>query len=98
MNKPLSHRKIWLTGASTGIGRSLALELAKRNNFVIVSSRDATKLGQLAQLNPTQIYPLPLDVTQKNAVMAAAATIEAKFGSLDILIANAGSSEHVDVA
>src|SRR5262245_22593395 len=51
----------WVTGASSGIGRALALALAKRGAKVAASARSADKLAELARLD-ARVAPFPLDV------------------------------------
>ena len=80
---------IWITGASTGIGRELALTLARAGAKVAVSARSREKLDELAGLAPG-ILMVPLDVTDQAATALAFATIEAKIGPLDLVILNAG--------
>ena len=88
----MNYRTAWITGASTGIGRALALELARRGSRVVVSARNADRLTALTAESEA-IHPLALDVTDGAAVTAAAATIEADIGELDLCIPNAGISE-----
>jgi len=59
-----------VTGASSGIGRATALELAGRGHHVLAAARRADKLDELAHAD-TNITALPLDVTDAEAVAAA---------------------------
>ena len=59
-------RSVWITGASSGIGRELALRLARRGAKVAASARSADKLAALAAANPN-ITAYPLDVTDAQA-------------------------------
>lgn len=88
-------KSVWITGASTGIGRELAIRLAGEGARVFASARNAELLQELAQRHG--IEPLPLDVTSREQVLAAAAQIRARAGHLDVLVANAGNCEYVDV-
>lgn len=93
-------KKIFITGASSGIGNALAYEYAKRfsNEKTIIGlvSRRSEHLQQLASELQTQhqitcaIYPL--DVRDSAALEAAAQDFIARFGAPDIVIANAGVS------
>jgi NADP-dependent 3-hydroxy acid dehydrogenase YdfG len=82
---------IWITGASTGIGRALALRLAREGRPVAISARNAEELGEVARAASDCIHPFPLDVTDRNAVRGAAEAIAAKFGQVDIAVLNAGT-------
>ena len=91
-------RRVWITGASSGIGRAMALELAARGATVIASARSHNGLTLLAADSGTdRIHPLPLDVTDRAATLAAARTIHERFGGMDIAVFNAGTCEYVDV-
>lgn len=80
---------VWITGASTGIGRELALQLARDGTTIAVSARSAEKLAELASLSAA-IKPYPLDVTDARAAAETFARIEAELGSVDLAILNAG--------
>jgi short-subunit dehydrogenase len=83
---------IWITGAGTGIGKALALAYNEAGNTIILSGRKKAQLDEVANLlsNP---YVLPLDVVDEQAIAAAVAEVEAKYGQVDILINNAGVSQ-----
>ncbi len=82
-------RVVWITGASTGIGRELALSLARDGCRVAVSARSASKLAELAALSPL-ISAFDLDVTDGGAVAQTVARIESSLGPIDLAILNAG--------
>ena len=84
-------RVAWITGASSGIGRALALRLASRGWQVAASARDAAALATLAAAMPAQIRIWPLDVTDAAATTAAVAAITAALGPLDLCVFNAGT-------
>ncbi len=86
---PSTWKVIWITGASTGIGRELALRLADCGVTVAVSARSADKLGDLAKLSQN-IKSYPLDVTDLDASLATAAQIAQELGPIDLAILNAG--------
>ncbi len=79
----------WVTGASTGIGRELALKLAANGVRVAVSARTADKLEALAHAN-ANIVPIPLDVTARADVVAAHRRIVGTIGPIDLAVLNAG--------
>ena len=79
----------WITGASTGIGREIALILAQQGVRVAASARGAEELAGLARLSPN-ISPVPVDVTDVAAVVEAHGRIQAELGPIDLAILNAG--------
>lgn len=90
-------RTAWITGASSGLGRALAIELASQGVLVAASARSSDKLAVLAADYPT-IRAYPLDVTDSEALSKTAQEIETDLGSLDLAIFNAGTYEPVGLA
>lgn len=84
-------RTAWVTGASSGIGRALALRLAREGWTVAASARNGEALAQLAAEMPGSIQAFPLDVTDAEAVAATFAAIEAAIGPLELAVFNAGT-------
>jgi NADP-dependent 3-hydroxy acid dehydrogenase YdfG len=82
---------IWITGASAGIGRALALRLAQEGRPTAISARRAEDLAEVARRMPDRIFPFPVDVTDGPGVRAAVEAMQAKFGQLDIAVLNAGT-------
>lgn len=80
---------VWITGASSGIGRELAIRLAASGAIVAASARSADKLAEFAAAHPN-IKPYPLDVTDLAATRAVAEAIERDLGAIDVAILNAG--------
>lgn len=76
MKRDLSGKHIWLVGASTGIGRDLARELASRGATLVLSARSVDRLQDLAEEIGKQATALPLDVTDSTAVVKAASNID----------------------
>ncbi|MDJ0866562.1 MAG: SDR family NAD(P)-dependent oxidoreductase [Myxococcota bacterium] len=90
-----------ITGASSGIGRHTALELASRGHAVAVLARRAELLDSLvAEIESAggRALALPCDVTDRAAVLAAVKQAEASLGPVEVLIGNAGGGAptHVD--
>ena len=85
-----------VTGASSGIGRELAKQLAARGAKVGVVARRAELLDSLVaevrQAGGT-IEPAAADVTDRPALLAAVAGLATKLGPVDLIIANAGIAE-----
>jgi NAD(P)-dependent dehydrogenase (short-subunit alcohol dehydrogenase family) len=93
MATDLPWKTVWITGASTGIGREIAIQLAQQGVTVAASARSADKLASLGH----GIHPFPLDVTDKDAVMAAAAEIETQLGPIDLALFGAGTYAPADI-
>ncbi|MBL8839853.1 MAG: SDR family NAD(P)-dependent oxidoreductase [Alphaproteobacteria bacterium] len=81
----------WITGASSGIGRALALRLAREGAPVVASARNAEALAALEREGAGRIVAWPLDVTDHAAVAAAVAAIEGAHGPIARAILNAGT-------
>ena len=82
-----------MTGASSGIGEALALEIAKRGAAIGLLARRGDLLRQLAEKCEKQggkARSFAIDVTDAKAVSDAADDLRNEFGKIDILIANAG--------
>ena len=84
----------WVTGASQGIGRALALEMAAHGISVIASARNRQKLDSLvAEANGLSgdIRAYPLDVTDGQAVYSVIDSLHKEFGKIDLAVLNAGT-------
>jgi len=86
----VTNRLAWITGASTGIGRALALRLARAGWRIAASARGIEALKSLEEENGA-IRAFPVDVTDASAVARTAAEIEGAFGPIDLVVANAGT-------
>jgi len=82
-------RRVWLVGASTGIGRATAVRLHAAGARVAVSARSALPLEAFARQYAGSLA-LPLDVTDRVALHAAAERIEREWGGLDMAVYSAG--------
>jgi NAD(P)-dependent dehydrogenase (short-subunit alcohol dehydrogenase family) len=90
--------RVWITGASMGIGEALARRLAQDGAQVIASARSADRLAAVAAASGGRIVAEPLDVTDHAAVLAAVERIEAERGPIDVAVLNAGSHQPVTAA
>jgi short-subunit dehydrogenase len=84
--------KVIITGASTGIGRALALEYAARGATLGLMARREDLLVQLASSLPVRSYTYAVDVRDARSLEIAAQDFVAHAGWPDIVIANAGVS------
>ena len=86
---------VFLTGASSGIGEALAREYAARGATLGLVARRDSVLAALAASLPGRHHTYACDVTDRDALIAAARAFEAATGGVDVVIANAGISEGV---
>jgi NAD(P)-dependent dehydrogenase (short-subunit alcohol dehydrogenase family) len=81
-------------GASSGIGRALALRLAREGWHVVISARREPALQEMTQeTGGNKLTPWPLDVTDKAGVARAVTDIEARHGPIALAILNAGTHQ-----
>ena len=80
---------IWITGASSGIGKALAIKFAENGWLVAASARRENLLNELNQTNPN-IYPFPLDVTEIENCKLVAKKIIDQFNNIDICVFGTG--------
>jgi NAD(P)-dependent dehydrogenase (short-subunit alcohol dehydrogenase family) len=93
--KVFSGQVVWITGAGSGIGRALALELAGRGAKVALSGRRQKNLEEVATAIEERggaALPVLCDVTDEDDVQRAAERVAAELGRIDAVVANAGFS------
>ena len=94
-------KKIWITGASSGIGKELALKFADNGWNVAVSARRKNLLEKLCE-NNKNIRPFPLDVTRNEDVKETFKKILNEFTDLDVCVFNSGiysrNAENINMA
>ena len=83
-------KRVLITGASSGIGRALAIWFAGRGATVWAAARRLPVLDELAAAGHGQIVPLELDVSKEQATVDAIQALDDRCGGLDVVIANAG--------
>ena len=89
-----NQKKIWITGASSGIGKAVAEKFAKEGWKVAVSARRKELLDELAKNE--NIYSFPLDVTDRSQINNTFKNILNEFGELDICLFSSGTYEPKD--
>ena len=86
---------VWITGASSGIGKAVALEMAARGYDLIISGRNQDALQQVAE--QTGAYVLAFDAANRQENLDAAKDLNQRYECIDIVFFNAGNCEYVDV-
>lgn len=90
-----TNKIIWITGASSGIGKSLAIELSKYDVKLILSSRNITELKKVKNecKKSSTIKIIPLDLEDYNSLPSKVAKALSLYGTVDILFNNGGISQ-----
>lgn len=87
----MDYRNALVTGASSGLGESVVKRLAARGIRVYALARRADRLQALSrEAGPGEVVPLPVDVSDTDALVAAVREADAASGGLDLVVANAG--------
>ena len=81
----MNNKSIWITGASSGIGKALALKFAKEGWKVAISARRENLLNEISQSNEN-IMSFPLDVTDSEKCKNVFENIKNKIGEIDISV------------
>jgi short-subunit dehydrogenase len=98
LNPPIpdwSGRRVWMIGASSGIGEATARALLGCGARVALSARSRPPLEALARTAPDRSLVLPLDITSIEQVRSARAAIESDWGGIDLAIIMAGTHKPV---
>ena len=86
----MSEKKvIWITGASSGIGKAVAIKFAQNGWIVAASARRENLLNELKKINEN-IHPFPLDVTDIDKCKLVATNIINQFKNIDICLFGTG--------
>jgi short-subunit dehydrogenase len=96
---PLSNRTIWITGASSGIGKALASRLAGNGNHLILTARNEAALEAIRNdaSGNCNITILPADLSNNECLPALKSALDELPNGLDTMILSAGNCEYVDV-
>ncbi len=89
-----NQKKIWITGASSGIGKAVAEKFAKEGWRVAISARRKELLDEIAKNQ--NIESFPLDVTDQGQIKNVFNNILSRFGNLDICLFSSGTYEPKD--
>jgi len=85
----VNQKKIWITGASSGIGKALTEKFALEGWRVAASARRKEILDEMA--NNENIFSYPLDVTNQNQINEISSKITNDFGNLDLCVFSSGT-------
>jgi NAD(P)-dependent dehydrogenase (short-subunit alcohol dehydrogenase family) len=86
-----------VTGAGKGIGKATARVLSQAGHRVALASRSADELEEVAAWLPGPALGVPTDVTDPGQVEAMFAAVEAEWGPVEVLVANAGAGAAASV-
>jgi short-subunit dehydrogenase len=95
-----TNKVVWITGASSGIGEALAYTFALQGAKLILSARREEELERVksgCNLLDSQVFVLPMDVSDTGRVPAVTQRALTQFGGVDILVNNAGVSHWTKV-
>jgi NAD(P)-dependent dehydrogenase (short-subunit alcohol dehydrogenase family) len=88
----MSESKVWLiTGAGSGIGLEIAKAALAAGNKVVATGRDASKVTKAISGSANNLLVVKMDVTNSKEISAGVKTAVEKFGTIDVLVNNAGN-------
>lgn len=98
----LRNEVVLITGGSSGIGKALALEAARRGAIVVVTARNKEKLAAVAKkcliLSGRPAFAYQLDVTSPDEIDTTLNKIQHEVGGIDVLINSAGIGDFTELA
>jgi NAD(P)-dependent dehydrogenase (short-subunit alcohol dehydrogenase family) len=90
--------KTWfITGSSRGFGRQIAEAALQRGDLVVATARNPDQLDDLVEVHKERVVSLALDVTDSTAAKRAVESALSSFGSLDIVVNNAGYADSAPI-
>lgn len=92
-----SGKVVWITGASSGIGKELAYQLSAKGAKLVLSARNEEQLKKVAA-NCSEAIILPLDLSDSTHFTDRAKQVVEQFGSIDFLVNNGGVSQRANAA
>lgn len=92
--KDFTNKTVWITGASDGIGKELAVQLAKLGSRIILTARSVDKLTEVKKSLAGDGHEVfPMDLLRVDQIPEATNDLLGKVGAIDILVNNAGISQ-----
>ncbi|MDE1156468.1 MAG: SDR family NAD(P)-dependent oxidoreductase [Acidobacteriaceae bacterium] len=96
MGISLKGKRVFVTGASAGIGEATAKEFAKQGASILLCARRLDRLKtmepELRALGAPDVYSFELDVTDRDKVESSLTSLPGQWGEIDVLVNNAGLS------
>ena len=92
----INNKIIWITGASSGIGRALAIEMSYFDTKLILSSRNIealNKVKEICEKNGSKCFVQKLDLSNPEDISIATENVFQNFDKIDILVNNGGISQ-----
>ncbi|MCT4581645.1 MAG: SDR family oxidoreductase [Flavobacteriales bacterium] len=89
----MKNKIIWITGATSGIGEELAVQLSREGAQLVLSARRVNELERVKQRCEGKVYCLPLDLMQAETFESKVKAVEEYYGRIDMLINNGGISQ-----
>lgn len=86
-------KTVWITGASSGIGKALAIKLSSLGANLVLSSRKEDQLHKVANLCNSECFILKLDLEKDTDFQEKVTEVLSKFKTIDLLINNGGISQ-----
>lgn len=89
-------KTIWITGASSGIGKALAMEYANTGFTLILSARNEDALKEVAsscEAKGAKSFVVPMDLSNANSIQNAFNTVREKVDRINVLVNNGGISQ-----
>lgn len=97
MSNFFRNKRIWITGASSGIGEALAMAFAEQGAHLILSARNEVEINRVGasclNAGATSVLVQPLDLERHDLIPSIAESVLKKVGKIDILVNNGGISQ-----
>lgn len=97
----LKHKAALVTGGGTGIGRATAIELSKRGAFVAInysrSAAEAEETVRVIQANGGRAMAVQANISRDHEVKVMVDNVVQAFGTIDVLVNNAGMTKHIPI-
>lgn len=93
--KSFDDKVVWITGASSGIGKELAVQLANQNALIVLSARNLEQLTEVKEMlkKPQKHLILPLDLSNQKKFDELTEKVIARYGRIDYLFNSGGVSQ-----